>query len=175
MSVRLENIQVNLNNKNNELNLTGLNVTEIEEYNNGRASPASDPGAPSPIQSFFQKAKNVRKKVSQVFKRPSLPSLSFEELQKTNLYELCDAYLQDPSPKILKMIRQEVKSLGHKSPIVQTMRSYAEGVFENAAYTQEAKREKNLVNALGGSILSTGGRHTRKRKRHSHKKNTRRH
>jgi len=175
MSVRIENIHVNLNKKNNELNLTGLNVTDVEEYNNGRISPVSDPRSPSPIQSFFQKAKEATKKVSKVFQRPSSPTLSFDELQTTHLYELGDSYLQTPSPKTLALIRQEVKGLGYKNPIVQTMRSYAEGVFENAAYTREGKVEKNLVNALGGSTLSTGGGPTRKRKRHSRKKITRKH
>jgi hypothetical protein len=178
MSIALKNIQLNFKENtrnNNNLNLTGLNVTEVNDYNNERASPVSDPRAPSPLQSFFQKAKNVTKKVSRVFKRPSSSALSFEQLYATRLYQLYDSYLQDPSPDILRMIQQEVKQLGNKSLIVQSMRAYAEGVFENAAYTKEAKIEKTLVNALGGSTLSSGGRHTQKRKRRSHKKNTRKH
>jgi hypothetical protein len=169
MSVDPNNIEVKFNKKNknnNNLNLTGFNVTEVEEYNNGRVSPVSDPRAPSPFQSFFQKAK---KSLSTVLKRPPRETLSFENLQTTYLYNLYDAYLQNPSPDILTKIKEEVKNLGPRHPIVQSIRSYAEGVFENAAYIREAKREKELVNALGGSTLSSGGKRKTLRRRRGRK------
>ena len=167
MSASLENIHVNLENK-NALNLRGLNVTNVEEYNNGRVSPASDPRAPSPFQSFFQKAKEATKKVSKVFQRSSSPLIPFEEIQDTPLYQLYDLYMVNPSPQLLQRIRQEVKHLGYNAPLVKTMRSYAESAFENAYYTRVANTEKAVVNALGGSILSQGGR----RKTKHQKKNS---
>lgn len=163
MSVSSENIRVKL--LSNNLNLNNLNVTQVEEENNERpVTPVSDPRAPSPLASFFQKAKEATRKVSRVFTRPSSPLLSFEDIQKEPLYTAYEAYLIRPSPQALQELRQEVKRLGFDHPVVQTIRSYAEGAFENAAYTGVANIEKTAVNALGGTILSHGGRRKRKMK-----------
>jgi len=163
MSVSSENIRVKL--LSNNLNLNNLNVTQVEEENTERAvTPVSDPRAPSPLSSFFQKAKDVTRKASRIFTRPSSPQLPFETVQKEPVYILYEAYLTKPSPEALQDLRQEVKRLGFANPLVQTVRSYAEGTFENAAYTRVANVEKAAVNALGGTILSHGGRRRRKAK-----------
>jgi hypothetical protein len=173
MSVRETNVQVEFDP--NSLDLSDLNVTEVEEINNGRATPASEPRgpspSPSPFQSFVQKAKAATKKVSKVFKRPSSPALSVEEVQETPLYKLVTLYLAYPTAQSLQKIKQEVKELGYEDPTVQTLRIYAEHLYEDALYTREGKAEGTLVNALGGSRLSYGGRRTtRKRKTRSQKR-----
>lgn len=173
MSVSETNIQLEIDPS--SLDLSDLNVTNVEEINNGRSTPASEPRgpspSPSPLHSFVQKAKAATKKVSKVFKRPSSPALSFETVQETPLYTRMVQYLNHPTPQTLQTIKQEVKELGYENPVVQTLRTYAENLYEDALYVDEGKSEGSLVNALGGSRLSYGGRRTRrKRKARSQKR-----
>lgn len=154
--------------------LTGINVTFVNEPTNngsGKVSPAaSDPGAGSSSVSlpkflsslsFLRKATNLGRKASKammtaVSRSPS-PVLSnaeileqtqqaIQDIEKTPLFQLYNAYLESLSPDVLLALKKEAKRLGMKSSIVDTVRIIAEG-----------EGNEKAINALGGSPLSYGG------------------
>jgi len=153
-------------------NFTNINAEEVEEYNNGRASPVSDPGLASHSSSFFQdigkQFKKLGSKASKVFHQSPSPSLlPYENIQGEPLFLLYDTYLSSPKNTILKNIKEEVKRRGKNDPLVQTLRFYAEAQYEDAARRSIAKNEEKLVNALKGTTLSSGGRQTKRKSRRS--------
>ena len=163
MSVNLKNIAFTMDPIDEEL--ANLNVTFVDNSSNSEraSSTTSEPRPPSRLQSFVQKAK-------QVFSRPAVTLLSFEELHEEPLYALYEGYIAHPSKTQLKKVKSLVKELGYRNPVVSSLRTYAEELLETLSYTQEAKELEDLVQVLGGSPLSHGGTQKTRMLRKRHKR-----
>jgi len=159
---------VNPNNVN--LNLENENVIGvIEDTNNERFSPVSDPGSRSPSPHFFPEGfRRIASRVGNNIFGPPKATLTEKQIENEPLYKLYMNYQENPTPEKLSKIKKLAANAGFRSNLVKTLRSMAAFTFSESTYEPSIERKniKALIHALGTTNLTSGG----KRKNNSKKK-----